>query len=125
MQNANFKPILESHGAFFAFSLKQFDPKASPDVKYVDMGGGLLCPKDKVESLTEAFEVEVKRAASERLEKEGKRGIIWYELGNHEAQITGDITDTVEAVEVYGITAEEVRAVWPEYFQHCVDNDCF
>ena len=59
------------------------------------------------------------------LETIGKKELIQYELGNHEAQITGDISDTVDALEGYGITREEVQAEYKEYFQKCIDNDWF
>jgi hypothetical protein len=46
-------------------------------------------------------------------------------LANQEAQISRHISDTVAALAGYGITEAEVKAEWPGYFQHCIDNDLF
>lgn len=41
----------EKAGAFFAFSNSQFDEKKKDGVKYVDMGAGLICPKENMVTL--------------------------------------------------------------------------
>ena len=112
-------------GAFFAFGQKQFDEKKKPDVKYYSLGAGLICPKDTADKLTEALDNISKAAIKQDIDENGKKAIIHRELANHETQITMDITDTVSALDGYGITAEEIQAEYKEFYQECVDNDCF
>jgi len=51
--------------------------------------------------------------------------IIWDELANHEAQITGNTDDTYNAVEQYGITRSQVCAEYVDYYNMCVDKGYF
>jgi len=116
---------LTKYFAFFAFSQKQLDAKTNNNFKYCSLGAGLIAPTvfaDKlVTSLTQIGKDSVKRLKSTHSD----RDIIWYELGNHEAQITMDISDTVDAVEMYGITRDQVSKVYQEYFKYCVEEDLF
>jgi len=113
------------NGAFFAFSKKQFDEKALPDVKYARMQSGLICPKANAKKLNEQMSRILDEGAKKVLETNTKREIIWYELTNHECQITYDYSDAVNAVRIYNITEEEIKEVWPDFLQHCQRNDLF
>tara|TARA_R110000765_G_scaffold423670_1_gene532905 strand:- start:164 stop:559 length:396 start_codon:yes stop_codon:yes gene_type:complete len=117
--------LLNSTGAFFAFSQKQFEEKQIDGVDYVSMGNGLIAPKNNTDKIVEGFNVISSESIAQDIAENGKPAIIRRELANHEAQITSDISDTVEALEGYGITEIEVRAQWGAFFQDCIDNDYF
>jgi len=117
--------IFNKYGAFFAFSNKQFDEQKKEGVKYASMYAGLIAPKENAESLHEALSSLAHNHAIDELAEYGAEKIIMYELSNHEAQISGCIDDTVGAVEIYGITREQVAALYPKHMKLCRENDWF
>jgi len=117
--------LLNDNGAFFAFSTKQLNEHKKEGVVYVSMGSGLIAPKVNADKLLEGFESINTEGVKQDISENGIKAIIRRELGNYETQITGDISDTVEALEDYGITRAQVAAEYPAYFQHCIDNDYF
>ena len=112
-------------GVFFAFSSEQFEKSQVKDVVYINMGAGMVCPKENVKELTDEFQKIIKEGREEDLSENGRVGIIHRVLANYETQITGDIGDTVDALEDYGITREEIQAEYQSFYQKCVDNDWF
>jgi len=109
--------LFDKTGAFFAFSQAQFEEKIKEGIKYVSMGSGLICPKDKADELNEGLSRIAKEGMQEDLAENGRVGIIHRELGNHEYCITHDPTDTIEKLAPYGIIAEEIRAEAPKYLR--------
>lgn len=104
--------LMNECGAFFAFSDTQFEEKKKADVKYVNCGHGLICPKENAKVLLAGIRsIAVKGREQDMLEN-GKDAIIERELRNYETFYTGDIQDTVDALVDYGITADEVNAVY-------------
>ena len=117
--------LFNKTGAFFAFSTEQFNKAKKDGVKYVSLGIGLVCPKENAKTLvTEIGDINEK-GIKQDMEENGKKDIIWRELANHEAQITSDISDTVDALQDYPITQDEILAEFHSYFDHCVENDYF
>ena len=117
--------LWNDNGAFFAFGDKQLDEKKQEGVAYVSLGMGLIAPKENASKIIEGLESIYTEGIQQDISDNGIKAIIHRELANHEAQITGDISDTVEALEFYGITRAQVRAEYPSYFEHCVANDYF
>jgi hypothetical protein len=117
--------IMASHGAFFAFSNKQFDEASKPDIKYVGLGGGLIAPEDQAKSLIANFEKITAEKIAWELENNTRKDIIWYELANHECQISGSYREAFNVLEPYGITEDEIKSEWPAYWDHCVEHDYF
>ena len=117
--------LLNDNGAFFAFSTKQLNEHKKEGVVYVSMGSGLITPKVNADKLLEGFESINTEGIKQDILENGITAIIHRELANYETQITGDISDTVEALEDYGITRAQVGKEYPAYFQHCIDNDYF
>ena len=117
--------LLNDNGAFFAFSQKQLDAEKREGVVYVSMGSGLIVPKSNASKILEGFESINIEGVKQDISENGIKAIIHRELANYEAQITGDISDTVEALEDYGITRSQVSTEYKAYFQHCIDNDYF
>ena len=112
-------------GAFFAFSKKQFDEKKQDGVKYVDMGYGLICPKEKVEWLVDELDNIHKRGIEQDIKENGIKKIIHRELANYETQISGDITEVINTLEPYGITEDQIKKEYKEFYAECVKNDWF
>jgi len=118
--------VFNRYGAFFAFSNKQFDEKKKEGVDYVSLGeSGLIAPKGAGNEIMEALEAIQEEAIKQDLKENTTKGVIHRELANYECQLTGNITDAVEALEPYGVTEKQVIAEWKEYYQMCIDNNYF
>lgn len=100
--------IIRDHGAFFAFNDEQFAEQHTVGIKYVHMGAGLICPKNKADSLNTELIALRKKKIAEDIALNGKQAIIIRELYNYECTYTMDISDAVEALKGYGIAEEEV-----------------
>lgn len=117
--------IFDNTGAFFAFGKEQFTNKKVEGVNYVQLGSGLVCPKDKAEELTKGLENIQAEGIKKDIEDNGIKAIIHRELGNYETHLTLDFTDTTNALKDYGITKEQIKAEYADYYQKCIDNDWF
>lgn len=117
--------LLNELGAFFAFSNKQFNEAKKDGIKYVSLSSGLICPKDNVKTLIEGLDGINERGIKADIAENGIKEIIWRELGNHEAQITGDISDTVDKLADYPITRDMISDEYAVYFNMCVEKDNF
>ena len=117
--------LWDDNGAFFAFGQQQLDEKKQEGVVYVSMGSGLIVPKENASKILKGLESINTEGIKQDISENGIKAIIHRELANYEAQITGSISDTVEALEDYEITREQVREEYNAYFQHCIDNDYF
>lgn len=117
--------LFSKYFAFFAFSNSQYEAKNNPNFNYCDMGGGLVAPTIfaakimlKLDAIHTAKRIEE--------QKQPKKHRIWYELGNHEAQITGSIEDTWQALKHFtDITKDDVRSEYYAFMQDCIDKDYF
>ena len=116
---------LNSNGAFFAFGNDQFDAAMAPGVNYTPMGAGLYCPNKNRMRLNDALDNAITQGIAADIAENGIEAIIMRELGNYETQITGDISDAVDALHGYGISAEQVQLAYGVFYQHCIDNDYF
>lgn len=89
-------------GVFFAFSDEQFLENKTPlteGEKYTSIGHGGYMPKSKVNAYIQGSKDIRKGFASKIKEsKELRYAHIRYELANHEAQYTGELDDTMEAL---------------------------
>lgn len=98
------------YDAFFAFSDSQFNEGKKENVKYINMGSGLLCPKENAAPLMAELDTIYKNAIKQDIAENGKIGIIERELHNHEAFYTGSIADTIDQLEDYGFTRADIIA---------------
>jgi len=117
--------LFNDTGAFFAFSSEQFNEKQKKGVKYVAMASGLMVPKENFKKLFNGLKSINDDGVKQDISDNGITAIIHRELANYEAQITGDISNTVEALEDYGITRSQVSKEYKAYYQHCINNDYF
>ena len=112
-------------GSFFAFGNRQFEEKIVKGIKYASVGAGLYCPVDKVKALVDGLSCINKEGIALDIEENGIDAIIMRELGNFECQITGEFEDVVERLEDYGVSHEDVRVKYNEFYQYCVENGNF
>lgn len=107
----------KQYGVFFAFSGKQFEEQKDPDIPtsdYVHTGMGMYLPEKNAKKCLEKLSHIVMDGVKQDMKENGKENIIRRELYNHEAFYTGDIESTLEALELYPITKDEVRKVFDD-----------
>ena len=112
---------LEKYGAFWAFGSKQFEEQKKEGVIYVNMGAGLLCPKENYKKLDKEIAEVVKTGTEMDKQQNGKYKIIRRELFNHECGYTGDFEDAMAILKEYGITKKEVGEVHSKLIQNDED----
>jgi len=119
--------LFKATGAFFAFNDKQLEESRAPGpIRYTSLGSGLIVPHINAGALIDGLADINTQGIAADIAENGLKGIIHRELGNHEAQITNNIDDTVDTLADYpGITRETIRAEYREFYQYCVDNDYF
>tara|TARA_R110002096_G_C14564640_1_gene720147 strand:- start:412 stop:807 length:396 start_codon:yes stop_codon:yes gene_type:complete len=113
----------KKNGVFFAVSNKQFDEQANKDIKYVQLYGNLICPKDNVKQWLQDFEKCVDNGIKQDIKENSVKGIIKRELSNHEYQYTMDLSYTIDALENYPITKDEIKEQAKLYMDYCIEND--
>ena len=116
-QQQQYSALFKECGVFWAFSEDQFNASKTPlkeGEKYVSIGAGGYLPKGNVPKFSEGMErIRKEHNAAVKASRKLRRDLIAYELRNHEAHYTGDITDTMEALGK-GFTLKEVRKVYSE-----------
>lgn len=123
--------LFDRLGAFFAFGQKSFDEKRREGVKYVNMGAGLLCPKDNAQALANGLEEIQTKGIAQDIAENGAEGIIEREYFNHECQITMSTEDAEIALKTYIdrhpdlFNAEALQRVFKACFEKAVEQDLF
>lgn len=105
---------MNQYGAFFAFSNDQYEENRVDGVEYCNMGGGLIAPVGNADALYQALNRVIDEGRKMDMEENGRRKIIERELMNYECYYTGDLFPCIEGLALYGITADEIRAVFKE-----------
>lgn len=103
---------MEKYGAFFAFSVSQFNEKRVEGVAYAQDGSGMIAPKENFKALVEELNKIHEDGIKQDIAENGIEAIIRRELNNHECDYTGDVTDAVDALEGYGVSHEQVLNVY-------------
>lgn len=113
--------LFKQCGLFWAFSEEQFSANKTPlkeGDRYVSIGAGGYVPKSNARALGDGMErIRKEFNAAVNASRKQRSALIAYELRNHEAHYTGDITDTLEALGK-GYTAKEVQKVYQEMIQN-------
>ena len=117
--------LFDENGAFFAFSKSQFDESKVDEVKYIDVGAGLICPVDNAQTVINGVNNIHEKAVKKRLNDYDLSRIIQYELANYECQISMDYSDAFDVLKDYGVDQEMMDKEWKIYWEHCVKNDLF
>lgn len=109
--------LITSCKVFFAFSNEQFTsnmPTLEEGDKIVSMGAGGYLPKSQVQNWIDGMDAIGKwykcATKSIKLRKQN----IAYELSNHEAYYTGDISDTLDALGEDYTRAEVLEVFYKE-----------
>ena len=113
--------LFEEYGVFFAFSDEQLERQGKLDTEYVTFGGGMVMPKNENKNVYKEFLAKLKNITKEGIAQDikenGKKKIIWRELSNHEASYTGSAKQTIDALEGYDFTDDEIRAEFRLYLE--------
>ena len=117
--------LLTENGAFFAFTEQQYNDGALPCVEYKRLYAGMLCPSDNVKTVMVGLDNLSNEKTHWELANNTIKTIIWDSLANYECQISGNYSDAIDALKVYGITETDIKTEWPSYYQNCIDNDYF
>ena len=117
--------LLTANGAFFAFTEQQYNDEALPGVEYKRLYAGMLCPSDNAKTVMLGLNSLSNEKIQYELSNNSINTIIWDALANYECQISGDYSDAIEALKMYGITETDIKKEWPAYYQNCIDNDYF
>ena len=126
--------LFERLGVFFAFGNKQIEEGLAKikkqgvlieGEKVSSLGNGIFVPKKNKGQFLKDMEAIHKTGIASDIAENGIPAIIKRELGNHEAQITGDIQRTFESLDGYEITLEQVEAAYRPYYAECVKNNWF
>lgn len=116
LEKAN-SDLIKDCGVFFAFSDKQFAENKTPlaeGEKYTSMGMGGYLPSKNVDRYIAGMEANLQAFEQDIAENNLREAYINYELGNHEAWYTGDITSTKEVM-IGTYTDEELWGVYRKY----------
>ena len=121
---------LSTNKAFFAFSNSQVEEgkvlyNLSNDVELVNMGAGLICPKNNAKQLEIDMAASREKSIQDDKSERGAIEIIKRELYNYECQITGSPKAAKEALSDYGFSDEEFVKAWKSFWEECVENDSF
>ena len=115
--DTNISKALDKAQAFFAFSDKQVEEgKAkqglTDDIKLVSLRMGMICPQDTSKQLIKEINKAYKDGIAQDIKENGKDAIIKRELYNHEAFYTGEIDQTVDALEAYKFSAGDILDIY-------------
>jgi len=116
---------LNENGAFFAFSNEQLNKQKKKDIKYTSLGYGLIVPIENVNSIINALDKIHEEGIKADKADHTKKEIIWRELANHEAHIVNSTADTIDALKDYNYSETDIKEVYKEYFNYCVEHDIF
>jgi hypothetical protein len=123
--------LFNETGAFFAFGKKQFDEKRKEGVTYVDMGAGLVAPKENAKRIHDEIDAIERKAIEADVKENGATKIIHREYFNYESQLIGDTTNAREAlaghIEMYPdlFAPEVLRSEFENCFLLACDNNWF
>jgi len=115
-QEDSLSAIFENLGIFFAFSDEQFEESRKPDVEYFTPGFGMVIPVQNKDAFKIAYDQHCQETEALYREHIPMDDYILYELYNHEAYYTWDVTSAMDAVQVIysECTREDMWRVFDE-----------
>lgn len=100
---------MDKHGAFFAFSKKQFEERKKQGIEYVLLSNNLFVPKQNAEKLADEMSLAIEEAVRLDVKENGASNIIRREFFNHETQISMDHSSAIDSLVTH-------RRLFPEDF---------
>lgn len=103
-----------AYGAFYAFGEKQLEEelKGNNINDYYVTDYWLYYRKDNWKEMFDAFKKHGENERKRRVKEEGLENIIKYELNNHEAYYTWNLSDAIDALSYYWVDEKEVKKVY-------------
>lgn len=117
--------LLDSMGAFFAFSNEQFEQNRKEGTKYTKGIAGCLVPVENANELARRYGEIYSEAIKQDIKENGMAAIMQREFANYECQICGNYDDAKDALQCYGFSDEDFQKQWQIYWQRCVELDLF
>ena len=116
--------IIKNNGAFFAFNDQQFKEHKKQNIIYVNMGVGLICPKNNANTLKKELDDLNKKAIKKQMEKQSIKDIVFKNCFNYELQYAfNGFEQLKEILEDYPIKEIELSLYYNQFIDHCVKND--
>ena len=118
--------LMKECGLFWAFSNEQFAANKTPlkeGEKYVSIGAGGYMPKGNIDKwINGTKQLNKERNAAINQNKKLRYANIAYELNNHEAFYTGDISSTLDALGS-DYTRKEVQEVYQKEYPKYIESN--
>ena len=100
-------------GVFFAFGTKQYEDQKQEGIEYCTvLGAGDCVPTENAKVFAERLSLIHKEGREKELAEKGIDKIIEEELVNQECFYTGEIQDTVDALEHYQVSFDQVQSIY-------------
>tara|TARA_B100001939_G_scaffold334692_1_gene335969 strand:- start:1205 stop:1606 length:402 start_codon:yes stop_codon:yes gene_type:complete len=116
--------ILKNNGAFFAFNDQQFKEQKKQNIIYVNMGVGLICPKNNAKTLKKELDDLNKKAIKKQMETQSIKDIVFKNCFNYELQYSfNGFEQLKEILQDYPIKETELSLYYNQFIDHCVNND--
>jgi len=116
--------IIKNNGAFFAFNDQQFKEQKKQNTIYVNMGVGLICPKNNAKTLKKELDELNKKAIKKQMETQSIKEIVFKNCSNYELQYSYNGEQEIKDIlKDYPIKEIEIIRYYQEYIKHCIDND--
>ncbi len=113
--------LFKDNKCFFAFSIKQMEDslfktqQSKKDI--VSLGSGMYCPRENAKFVVNQLDKIYKQSIKQDLKENGKEGVIYRELCNHECFYISDYTECVDKLIDYPITNKEIENVYFKHYQ--------
>ena len=116
--------IIKNNGAFFAFNDQQFKEQKKQNIIYVNMGVGLICPKNNAKTLKKELDDLNKKAIKKQMETQSIKDIVFKNCFNYELQYSfNGFEQLKEILQDYPIKETELSLYYNQFIDHCVNND--
>tara|TARA_A100001201_G_scaffold142046_1_gene139139 strand:+ start:1552 stop:1953 length:402 start_codon:yes stop_codon:yes gene_type:complete len=116
--------IIKNNGAFFAFNDQQFKEQKKQNTIYVNIGVGLICPKNNAKTLKKELDDLNKKAIKKQMETQSIKDIVFKNCFNYELQYSfNGFEQLKEILQDYPIKETELSLYYNQFIDHCLNND--
>lgn len=116
--------IIKKNGGFFAFNDEQYKKQKKQNTIYVNMGVGLICPKNNAKKLKKELDDLNKKAIKKQMETQSIKDIVFKNCFNYELQYSyNGFEQLKEILQDHPIKETELSLYYNQFIDHCVNND--